>query len=92
MPTRKSKTTSKALTKTITVSATLLILQIGLCFSTPYTWSWFYPNSNSEDGLQLMILQSFLCLCTFAVLISACIHWLIRPKSTPSIEETDYDR
>jgi branched-subunit amino acid permease len=61
--------------KTITVLATLLILEIGLCFSTPFTVAPAYealfgPTHDSELGLGLEIWQFFLWLFTLAILVA----------------------
>ena len=57
--------------KTITVLSTLLIVEVGLCFSTPVTVAPAYetlfgPTHDSELALGLEIYQFFLWLMTLA--------------------------
>ena len=59
--------------KAVTVLATLLTLQIGLCFSTgltvlPAYQAIFGPSSDSELGLGLIIWQGILCGVTILLL------------------------
>jgi len=59
--------------KAMTVLATLLTLQIGLCFSTgltvlPAYQAIFGPSSDSELGLGLIIWQGILCGVTILLL------------------------
>lgn len=58
------------LAKLIALFAALLIGQIGLCFSTPYT---VQPTveliSGHADQLGLLIIQAIFCVLTFLTLI-----------------------
>jgi hypothetical protein len=66
--------------KTVTALAVLLMLQIGLCFSTPAMMPWyesiFGPSRDSELGLGLMIGQGLLCLVNLVVLFVVVVAWL----------------
>jgi hypothetical protein len=64
--------------KTVIVLAALLILQIGLCFSTDYTVKPVLtalngPSSDPEADLGLLVSQALLCLGTFVLLIISII-------------------
>ncbi len=66
--------------KLVTALSALLLLQIGLCWSTPAVLPWYFavfgPSSDSEFGLGLMIVQGILCLVTCAVLLGMTVIWL----------------
>jgi hypothetical protein len=62
--------------KTVVVLAVLLILQIGLCFSTdstvmPAYEAIFGPTHDPESGLGLVIVEAILCAVTFVALLIA---------------------
>jgi 4-amino-4-deoxy-L-arabinose transferase-like glycosyltransferase len=64
--------------KTVVVLAVLLILQIGLCFSTdstvlPAYVAIFGHGSESELGLSLVVFQAILCAVTIVALLIAAI-------------------
>jgi hypothetical protein len=64
--------------RAVTILATLATLQVGLCFTTPFTVLPIYDaiygkRSNAEVGLGFMILEFLLCLVTFALLGIATI-------------------
>jgi hypothetical protein len=71
--------------KTVTLFATILILQMGLCFSTDY-WMPVYEHvtghiHESEAGLGLVIMQAFLCGLTLFIFIVSLIVVAVRRKS-----------
>ena len=75
--------------KTITILATLMILQIGLCFGTPTGVSWYraHIHSNASDdpleAMGMMAFEAILCIVTGLVLALVAIFW--RPGlSSPS--------
>jgi hypothetical protein len=82
---------SNLLAKSLTVSATLLILQIGLCFSTPYAASLFSDSRDPFDALGWMMLEAILCVCTFIFLFVAWLRWLNRPKGLRSKKKDSDD-
>ena len=62
--------------KTVTALATLLILQIGLCFASPGEPAWFDRLFNihpyaAEWHAGLVVLEAELCMITFLLLIVA---------------------
>jgi len=70
--------TSSGTAKTVTVLATMLILQIGVCFGgTSAIASWyeaiFGPTHDSELGLGLTIWQGIFGIVTFIALSIALI-------------------
>jgi uncharacterized membrane protein len=84
--------------KTVTVLAVLLILQIGLCFSTPYTVqpihdAMFGRDTGELAGLGLWMVQAFLCVCTLVFLIIAIIVSAVSgrsaAKSSPKGDSND---
>lgn len=78
------------LSKTIVILCALLILEIGLCFSTPYTVQPAVEVfSRPADRLGLVILQALLCVITFLLLvlllIARFVASLSHPASQPSV-------
>jgi hypothetical protein len=71
-------------TKAMTVLATILILQIGLCvgatdWMTPWYVSVFHPASGElGPGIDLAVLQAFLCLFTLALMLVVGLIWASR--------------
>ena len=66
--------------KAITIIATALILQIGLCFGTPATVSWsdqaLGTHLNHEyDALGYMMVEALLACVVFLVLIGFLIFY-----------------
>jgi hypothetical protein len=65
--------------KTITTLAVLLILQMGLCFASPGEPPWFdwlfriRPNPFQELRLGLLVVEFYLCLFTFLLLLIAVL-------------------
>jgi uncharacterized membrane protein len=64
--------------KAVTALAVLLIVQMGLCFSTSYTVQPLYdalfgPSSGEMPGLGLVIVQAMLCVVTVVLLFIAVI-------------------
>lgn len=81
-----------AKSKTITVLATLLILEIGLCFSTPATMApaceaLFGPSHDSELALGLEVWQFFLWLISLVVLGAIAMLWQPKPYPDKTDEE-----
>jgi uncharacterized membrane protein len=71
--------------KTVTLFATILILQMGLCFSTDY-WMPVYEHvtgqiHESEAGLGLVIMQAFLCGLTVVIFVVVLIYVLLNRKT-----------
>ena len=71
--------------KTVTVLAVLLTLQIGLCFSTPYTVqpihdAMFGRDTGEMADLGLWVIQAFLCVFTLVLLIIALIVAAASPR------------
>jgi hypothetical protein len=80
----------------VAVLAGLLVLQIGLCFSTgstvmPAYVAIFGRSRDSELGLGLMIYQGILCLGTLLMLIVVGIIWL-NERHTNKTDEDLHDR
>jgi hypothetical protein len=67
------------LAKTITALAVLLLLQMGLCFASPGEPPWFdwlfriRPNPFQELRLGLIVVEFYLCLFTFLLLLIAVL-------------------
>jgi branched-subunit amino acid permease len=83
-----------AKSKTITVLAALLLVEIGLCFSTPVTVAPAYealfgPSHDSELALGLQIYQFFLWLITLAMLGAVAVLWHRNRDSGKTDEEED---
>jgi hypothetical protein len=69
--------------KAITILSTLLILQVGLCFSTPYTLRPMYeaiahPKPEAYVDLGLMFWQAIFCVLTLAILIITVVIAVVR--------------
>jgi hypothetical protein len=79
--------------KTITILATLMILQIGLCFSTPKGVSWYRalfhlkPSDDPLEMLGIMCSEAVLCLVTVVLLVLITIFWNPDVKSPKRNEE-----
>lgn len=82
--------------KAVTILATLLILEIGLCFSTPYTIVGVHRIFRIQDqplqGLGLMLLQAVACFITLVLLFFAFIAWPSGVESNDSAERDSDDR
>jgi hypothetical protein len=70
--------------KTVVIFATLLVLQMGLCFSTGY-WLPVYQHAigarqDIEDGIGYLGIQFFLCGFTFFIFIVSLIVVAARRK------------
>jgi hypothetical protein len=84
--------------KAVTVLATILILQIGLCFGTPSIVNSFQAifhlkPSDDEfgDGLGYMMLEALLCIVTLLALI--VVPLFFRSRSTPQrLFDDEYQR
>jgi ABC-type dipeptide/oligopeptide/nickel transport system permease subunit len=65
--------------KAITIFATLLILQIGLCFGTPAGVSWFDSlfriRRNSFDALGYMFLEAIIATVLLLVLLGVLFFY-----------------
>jgi hypothetical protein len=67
--------------KAITILATLLILQIGLCFSTPVGVSWFDNHlgtrldPDSYGGLGYMIFEAILAGVVFLIFLGVLFFY-----------------
>jgi hypothetical protein len=65
--------------KTITALAVLLLLQMGLCFASPGEPPWFdwlfriRPNPFAHIHLGLIVVEFYLCLFTFLLLLIAVL-------------------
>lgn len=74
--------------KAITFFATLLTVQIGLCFGTPVGVSWFdqlfsaHLGRDSYGGLGYMIFEAVLAVIVFLVLVGVLIFYR-GPAQTP---------
>ena len=80
--------------KIVTVLAALLVLQIGLCWTTPFTVVPAYlavhgPSSDSELGLGLMIWQGILCIVTFLALFVAAVAWAAEGRNSRDSNENE---
>jgi riboflavin transporter FmnP len=79
--------------KVVAVLATLLVLQIGLCWTNPRTvlplYLWIFgPSSDSELGLGLSIWQGILSIVTFFFLLIALA---LRPGDADKHNSTNED-
>jgi hypothetical protein len=77
--------------KVVTLLTTLLIVETGLCFTTPFTVApayetFFGPTHDSELALGLEIWQFFLWLITLVALLLASV-WTSKVKSDDNDEE-----
>lgn len=67
--------------KAITIVATLLILQIGLCFGTPLGVSWFdtlFPTPegrNPFNAIGYMVIEAISAIVIFLVFIGVLIFY-----------------
>lgn len=80
--------------KTVVVFTTILILQMGLCFSTGF-WQPVYekltgPSHDSELGLGLVIMQFF--LCGFTVFIFAIVLVIVALKAKPRTNDSNEEK
>ena len=79
--------------KAITVLATLLTVQIGLCFGTPVGVSWFdelfssHLGRDSYGGLGYMIFEAVIAVIVFLVFVGVLIFYR-GPAQTP-VEKAD---
>lgn len=85
--------------KTITVLCTLLILEIGLCFSTPsivnsYEAIFHIKPMDDEfgDGFGFMIILAMLCVLTLIALLVAPLYFLSRPGVQKLFNDSDKDQ
>jgi heme A synthase len=83
--------------KVVTVLATLLVLQIGLCWSTPLTvlpayLAVFGHSSDSELGLGLEIWQGMLSIALFFLLALAILVSLGDRSKADEPDEEKNDR
>lgn len=70
--------------KVIAVLATLLILQIGLCFSTPAIW----PRAGTIFHLRLMVEEAFFCLGTLGLMFLVPVFMLVVRRSGKQKDES----
>jgi hypothetical protein len=83
--------------KVITVLAVVLILQIGLCFSTPALMPWVAAvfhirhGNNPLDDLGPMVVQMFLCIGTIVFLIIEAVFGTPGLSSDKNDGERDGD-
>lgn len=67
--------------KVVTGLATLVILQIGLCFATPTIVPWFesllhaQASGGTFEDLVLVALQAMLCVATLGAIFLVVIFW-----------------
>lgn len=75
------------LSKTVTILATALILQIGLCFASPGEPRWFdrlfgiQPRPDVYLRIGLVTSEAFLCLITFLLLLGAALAQITRSST-----------
>jgi hypothetical protein len=73
--------------KVVTTLATLLIVQMGLCFASPGEPSWFdrlfhIKPSQYELRVGLVVVEAYLCIATFILLLIALIIQVVRSWRT----------
>ena len=81
--------------KAVTILSMLLILQIGLCFSTPTMVQPVYMaivghDTENEMGLGLVVWQALLCIATFVVVLVFAVVAATR-SSVPSQKHSGDD-
>jgi len=71
--------------KVLTALATILILDIGLCFATPEIvpplWSLLGVRNEGNDDLGLMVLQAIFCAALFVAIALVGILWTSDARS-----------
>lgn len=83
--------------KAITALSVLLILQIGLCFSTETVTSWataifhLHRSDDPMESLGLMVWQGVFCVVTLVLIVVAGVFWLpgLSSGSKGSRKDTD---
>ena len=83
--------------KLVTALTTVLLLQIGLCFASPGEPAWFdrlFHIKPSPYGIRLglVIIEAYLCIFTFVILLIAVLIWVTTSFAVDGLRVTPAER